>query len=144
MPKAAKILIGLAAALLMGWIWHGPAGRGQAFVDSLETQARGEIAPLAMPGIEIRFGRSPLSRTATMSGPANDLQREGLGSEWGLSDYVRSVPGVAGVRWSDERGASGGIPLLAETSLMLALAYALGLGLGAILFGRRRRHSFLD
>jgi hypothetical protein len=128
----------------MGWIWHGPAGRGEAFVDSLETQARAEIAPLAVPGIAVRLGRDPVSRTATMSGPANDLQREGLGSEWGLSDYVRSVPGVAAVRWADERGKGGGIPLLAETSLMLALAYAAGLGLGAIVFGRRRRRSFLD
>lgn len=144
MPNAAKILIGLLATLLMGWVWHGPAGRGEAFVASLETQARAEIAPLAIPGIEVRLGRDPISRTATMSGPANDLQREGLGSEWGLSDYVRSIPGVAGVRWTDERGKGGGIPLLAETWAMLALAYFAGLGLGALLFGRRRRQSFLD
>jgi hypothetical protein len=144
MPNTGKILVGLVATLLMGWIWHGPAGRGEAFVAGIEAAARAEIAPLALPGIEVRLGRHPLSRTATMSGQANDLQREGLGSEWGLSDYVRSIPGVAGVRWADEKGRRGGLPLLAETWLLLTLAYAAGFGLGALLFGRRRRHSFLD
>jgi hypothetical protein len=144
MPKTAKILAGLAATLLMGWIWHGPMGRGDAFVAGLETQARSQIAPLALPGVEVRFGRHPLTRTATLSGPANDLQREGLGSEWGVSDYVRDVPGVAGVRWADEAHPDRIMPLLAETWLLLTVAYAAGLGLGAIVFGRRRRESFLD
>lgn len=144
MPKTVKILVGLAATLLMGWIWHGPMGRGEAFVAGLETEARSQIAPLALPGIEVRFGRDPLTRTATLSGPANDLQREGLGSEWGVSDYVRAIPGVAGIRWADEPHRDRILPLLAETSLLLVLAYAAGLGLGALLFGRRRRSSFLD
>ncbi|HEY0412063.1 MAG TPA: hypothetical protein VGD66_02840 [Allosphingosinicella sp.] len=144
MSRTVKMLIGLVAVLAMGWIWHAPMHRGEAFVAMLETRARAEIAPLGLPGIQVRFGRHPLSRTATMSGPANDLQREGLGSEWGLSDYVRAVPGVAGVRWADESGKGGGLPLLAETWLLLIVAYALGLGLGALLFGRRKRQSFLD
>jgi hypothetical protein len=143
MNRTAKILIGLAATLLMGWIWHGPMGRGEAFVAAIEAQSRAEIAPLDLPGIEVHFGRHPLTRTATMNGPANELQREGLGSEWGLNDYVRSIPGVAGVRWPDEKKGEG-LPLLAETWLLLFAAYALGLGLGALLFGRRKRQSFLD
>jgi hypothetical protein len=144
MPASAKILIGLAATLLMGWIWHGPAGRGETFVAGLETAARSEIAPIGLPGIQVRLGRHPLSRTAVMSGPADSVQREGLGSEWGLEDYVRSIPGIAGARWDDESGAGLVLPLLAETWLMLALGYALGFGLGALLFARRRRESFLD
>jgi hypothetical protein len=139
-----KILIGLAATLAMGWLWHGPLGRGEAFVAGIEAQARHEIAPIEIPNIQIHFGRSPLTRTATMSGPADDVQREGLGSEWGLNDYVRSIPGVAGVRWVGDAKAGGGTPLLVETLGLLTLAYALGLGLGAILFGRRKRQSFLD
>ena len=79
-----------------------------------------------------------------MSGSADAIQREGLGSDMGLSDYVRAVPGVAGVHWTDEPGGPGGLPLLVETWLLLAFAYALGLGLGALLFGRHRRRSFLD
>jgi len=144
MSPAVKILIGLAAVLVMGWVWHGPLGRGEAFVADLEAQARHEIAPIEIPNIQIRFGRDPLTRTATLSGPADDLQREGLGSEWGLNDYVRSIPGVAGVRWVDEKNKGAGTPLILETLGLLTLAYALGLGLGALLFGRRKRQSFLD
>jgi len=143
MPASAKILIGLAATLLMGWIWHGPAGRGEAFVAGLESEARAEIAPLGLPGIQVRLGRDPLSRTAVMSGSADSVQREGLGSEFGLEDYVRSVPGIAGARWDDESGGNG-LPLLVETWLMLALAFAVGFGAGALVFSRRRRETFLD
>jgi hypothetical protein len=144
MPRIMRFVVGLAAVLLMGWLWHGPLGRGQAYVERLETGARAAIAPVGIPGVEVRLPRHPLSRTAILSGPADDLQREGLGSEWGLNDYVRDVPGVAGVRWTDQAGGFGGVPLLAETLLQVALAYALGFGLGAILFARRKRQSFLD
>jgi hypothetical protein len=36
------------------------------------------------------------------------------------------------------------MPLLAETLILVAFAYLLGIGLGWLLFGRRRRTSFLD
>ena len=36
------------------------------------------------------------------------------------------------------------MPLLAETLILVALAYLVGVGLGWRLFGRRRRTSFLD
>jgi hypothetical protein len=144
MPRLLRILIGLAAVLLMGWIWHGPAGRGEAYVDKLEAGARSAIAPIGIAGVEVRLPRDPLRRTAILSGPADDLQREGLGSEMGLNDYVRAVPGIASVHWTDQPGGPGGLPLLAETLLQLLLAYALGFGIGAILFGRPKRQSFLD
>ena len=144
MKWPVKLLIGLAALLVMGWIWHGPAGRGEAFAQALETQARAAIAPIGLPNIHVQMARHPLRRVALMSGPADDIQREGMGSEMGLSDYVRAVPGVGGVHWTDEKGGPGGLPMLVETWLCLILAYAAGLGLGALLFGRRKRQSFLD
>ncbi|MDB5694051.1 MAG: hypothetical protein JWO81_3114 [Alphaproteobacteria bacterium] len=144
MKWPVKLLVGLVAVLLLGWVWHGPAGRGEAFAAALDAQARDAIAPIDIPGIKVRMARDPVRRVAIMSGPANDIQREGLGSGMGLSDYVRSVPGVAGVHWSDAPGGAGGLPMLAETWILLILAYALGLGLGALLFGRPRRRSFLD
>ncbi|MBV8687481.1 MAG: hypothetical protein JOZ90_14375 [Alphaproteobacteria bacterium] len=144
MPKLAKLLIGLAAVLAMGWIWHAPLRRGEAYVERIEAAARSEIAPLRLPGISVRLGHAPLSRAAVMSGPANDLQREGLGSEYGLKDYVREVPGVSGVRWTDEPARGLVLPLLVETWAWLVLGYAVGLLSGALLFGRRRRQSFLD
>jgi hypothetical protein len=144
MGRPVKIAIGLLAVLLMGWIFHGPAGRGAAFVDGLEAEARTAVAQAELPGIEVRMKRDPLSRVALLSGPANDLQREGLGSQPGLNDYVRAVPGIASVHWDDEKGGAGGLPLLAESELLVAIAYLIGLGLGALFFGRRKRQSFLD
>ncbi len=35
------------------------------------------------------------------------------------------------------------MPLLAETLIFMALAYLLGVGFGWLLFGRRRRQSYL-
>lgn len=144
MGRAIRLLIGLAALLAMGWIWHGPAGRGEAYVAKLEAGARSAIAPIGIAGVEVRMPRDPLRRTALLSGPADDLQREGLGSEMGLNDYVRAVPGIAGVHWADQPGGPGGLPLLAETWLLLLLAYVVGFGIGAIFFARPKRQSFLD
>jgi hypothetical protein len=36
------------------------------------------------------------------------------------------------------------MPLLAETLILVALAWLIGVGLGWLLFGRRGRGSFLD
>jgi hypothetical protein len=137
-----KILIGLVAALLSGWIWHGPLGHGERLVDRLEARANEGVARSELPGIRVGFSRNPLARVATLSGPANDLQREGLGSQMGISDYVRSVEGISSVRWTDEPEAARRIiPLLLETLALAALAYLIGLGLGWLLWGRRRRED---
>lgn len=139
-----KILIGLVAALLVGWIWHGPLGHGEHMVSRLEAEARQGVAKAQLPGIAVSLPRDPLARSATLSGPANDLQREGLGSQKGVSDYVRDVPGISSVRWADEAGAGSRIvPLLLETLALTALAYFIGLGLGWLAWGRRR-HEDLD
>ena len=134
-----KILIGLAAALLAAWIWHGPLGNGERLIGGLEAQAREGVARSGLPGIRVSVSRNPLARVATLSGDANDLQREGLGSQMGVSDYVREVEGMASVRWADEPDAGRRvIPLLLETLALAALAYLIGLGLGWLVWGRRR------
>ena len=143
MSLRLKILAGLAAALLLGWIVHGPLGRGAAFVERLEAQAQAYARASELPGISVRLPRSPLSRSAVISGTANEVQREGMGSGPGVKDYVRAVPGIGAVRWDDEGGGNG-MPLIAETLAWVALAYALGFGLGGLLARRRRRRSFLD
>jgi hypothetical protein len=144
MTWPVKLLIGLAAVLVMGWAWHGPAGRGEAFATALDTQARAAVDAAGLPGIAVRMARDPIRRVALMSGQADSIQREGLGSGMGLSDYVRAVPGISAVHWTDTPGGPGGLPMLVETWLLVALAYFLGFGLGAMVFGRRRRQSFLD
>ena len=111
MPAIVKFLIGLAAALLAGWISHGPLGRGEAFVDRLDAQARAEISEAAVPGVEVAFPRSPLRREAMLSGPANDFQREGQGLFPGLNDRILAVPGVSGISWEDTGARRGGSSL---------------------------------
>lgn len=142
MPTIAKILIGFAAALLAGWIGHGPLGRGALFLDSLQAQTEAVLRDAAVPGVTARFPRDPLSRTAWLSGPANDLQRNGQGGLQGLNQRVAAVPGVADVRWTDENGSPGGMPLILETLGLAAAAFLLGLGLGKLFF-RPKRTSFL-
>lgn len=139
MPPILKATIGFLLALAAAWIWHGPYGRGEALVDRLESEARAAVARSWLPGISVRLGRDPLDRNATLSGRANDLQREGLGSGEGINDYVRKVEGLATVRWAGEPSLERrALPLLAETMILAALAYLTGLGLGWFLWGRRR------
>jgi hypothetical protein len=145
MRPSLKIAIGLLLALAAGWASHAPLGQGEALVADLEARSRAAVATAGLPGIEVRLSRRPLARAATLSGPANDLQREGLGSQKGLSDLVREVEGIGPVRWADEPAAERRImPLLGETLILAALSYLTGLGLGWLFWGRRRRERFAD
>lgn len=143
MSPAAKFLIGLAATMLMGWAWHGPLGNGARLVDLIEARARAAVAETGLPGIEVRLARSPLGRTATLSGPANAFQRKGMGSQKGLTAIVGDVEGVSGVRWADEGKGGWSLPLLAETLILILLAYLAGFGAAWLLWGRPRRTSYL-
>ena len=55
MPRWLKFAIGLTAALLTGWISHGPLGQGEAFVGIMEAQAKAVVREAAVPGVEVRF-----------------------------------------------------------------------------------------
>ncbi|HZG10064.1 MAG TPA: hypothetical protein VEZ70_13890 [Allosphingosinicella sp.] len=143
MSAPIKFLIGLVAALLAAWVWHGPAGQSEKLASRLETEARALVAMTELEGVSVRLERAPLSRALIVSGQANELQREGLGSQNGVLDHARAAEGVGTVRWDDEPKRFL-LPLLAETMLVAALAYLVGFCLGALLFNRRRRQSFLD
>jgi hypothetical protein len=140
-----KSLIGLAAALLGGWVVHGPLGQGDAFLDQLQSRADAVLREANVPGVRVRFSRAPLSRQAVLSGPANAFQREGQGLFPGLNDRISAVPGVSGLRWDDAGSVAStrSMPLLAEIELLAVLAYLVGVGLGRLLFRPRREH-FLD
>jgi hypothetical protein len=98
MSPIVKCLIGLAAALLTGWIGHGPLGQGEAFVDRLDAQAKAVIRANELP-VQVRFERNPLSREAILSGQADQFQREGIAGFPGINGRVAAIPGVSGVRW---------------------------------------------
>ncbi|MDQ4087670.1 MAG: hypothetical protein M3177_06650 [Pseudomonadota bacterium] len=143
MPAYARLLIGLFAALLAGWIAHGPLGQGEAFIGQLEARGAQVVRDAELPGVQVRFPRDPLSRQAILSGTANDFQREGQGLFPGINDRIRDLPGVSGLRWEDEQGAGGRVmPLILETELLVALAYLIGIGLGWLIF-RPKRESYL-
>jgi hypothetical protein len=143
MSRPVKFLIGLAAVILMGWIYHGPLGNGEAFVSRLEGQARSAVASTGLPGVAVRLSRDPISRAATLSGQADDFQREGQGSLPGLNDLVGEVEGISDVGWADRGGAAPGLPLLAELLIGIVAAYLLGVGLASLLFGRAKKESYL-
>lgn len=101
MSKPLKFLIGLAAALVAGWISHGPLGRGEAFIGRLEAPLTPMMADLNIPGLSARMQREPLARTAILSGPADCFQRNGLGSFGGIDSRVRTIPGMGRVEWAN-------------------------------------------
>jgi hypothetical protein len=101
MSRPVKFLVGLAVALLCGWIGHGPLGQGEAFVDGLDAQAKAVVKQWEVP-VQVRFDRDPLRREAILSGHADRFQREGLGNFPGINGRVAMVPGVSGVRWEGQ------------------------------------------
>jgi len=142
MTPTVKIVIGLAATVVMGWVYHAPLGNGEAFVGGLEAQARAKVAAAELPGIAVSAARQPMSRTMILSGPADQFQREGMGEMPGLTGRVEAVEGVAAVRWADEGKGSRGLPLFAELLAGLVPVYLLGLLLGRLLF-RPKRETYL-
>jgi hypothetical protein len=101
MSPRLKLMIGLSAALVAGWISHGPVGRGEAFAAMLDAKANEEIRLAELPGVRARMQRDPIARVAVMTGNANDFQREGMGQLPGINDRIGAIPGIASVRWDD-------------------------------------------
>jgi hypothetical protein len=135
---------GLALALLAAWLHHGPYRGGERFIDALQQRAelRLSLPEVRGVGVTARMQRDPLARTAILTGNADRYQREGMGSYPGINDRIRTIPGVGAIRWEGEEGG-GTLPLLAEVLLLAAAAWLIGLGVGWLLFGRRKRQSFL-
>ena len=46
------------AALLAGWVSHGPLGQGEAFIDFVESRSKAEVREAGVPGVEVRFART--------------------------------------------------------------------------------------
>ena len=143
MSGIAKLLIGVAAALLAGWIAHGPLGRGETFAARLETRAQAVVAEAELTGVTARTARDPIVRRIELAGPADDFQREGQGTFPGLNDRIGGLPGVGGLHWADEPPPGAWpLPMLLETELIVLIAFLAGLGLARWWF-RPRRQGYL-
>jgi hypothetical protein len=112
MNSWVKFLIGMVLALGVGWISHGPLGRGEAFIDGLDAGAQKIVRRNALPGLTATMQRDPLARTVVMSGATNRFQRTGrlsendqgdlTGENVGLDAQMLRVPGMGGVEWTSE------------------------------------------
>jgi hypothetical protein len=139
MSAAVKFVIGLAASILLAWLYLGPLGHGQSYIGTVEARAAKVVADAEIPGVEVRLVRDPPERTAILSGPADQFQRNGEGRLKGLTELVDEVDGVARVHWADEPGPhERGLPLLVESLIPVVLAYLLGVFFGWVAAVRKR------
>lgn len=161
MSRWLKLLIGLVLTLLVAWLSHGPLGRGAAYADLLQSRADFVLRDGAIPNVQARIARSPVSRTVFLCGPTNDFQRGGLRDLPGLDGRMLQVGGIARVVWDppapaanamsppcrpDGPGASGGagLPLLVELSGLALLFWLVGLGIGWAIRRRPPRKGYLS
>src|SRR5215218_9672327 len=64
-----SLAAGIAATLLLAWIWHGPVGTGDRFVSAVERQTRQVLADWEMAPVRAVVARDPVKRTLILSGP---------------------------------------------------------------------------
>jgi hypothetical protein len=159
MSRWLKLLIGLLATLFVAWLSFGPLGRGAAYVDRLEADAKAVIADIKAhnslpPQLTVEMHRQPLSRVAILSGTNSSFVRCGTTSFRGdngecdlpllesdvpgVTQRVEAVRGMGGVRWEPTGRV---MPLLGELMIMFALAYGIGVGLGWLFFRPRRKRT---
>ncbi len=109
MTDAARIAIGAGAAMLLGWVAHGPLGYGAAFVQDLRERAAIALATGGLPDVSVDFQTHPLSRVATLSGTSASAKRSMA------SEILRTVPGISNARWNDSVAPDAHAAPAAET-----------------------------
>lgn len=130
--RTLTLAAGVAATLLAGFFWVGPAGAGERFAAAVDREARQVLVNYEVTHLQASTQRDPLARTVLLSGPADDFQRGEL------VRIMKVVPGVANARWD---GRKSGLPLLAEVELVALLSFGLGLLLAYLLELRRRSRA---
>lgn len=126
------IAIGLAGAIGIAALWHGPLGAGERLQRMIDTRVRAELDRLELPFIKATLDQ-PLSRSLVLSGPADDFQREEL------PRYMLEIPGVAAATWSERGGYP--VPLAVEAAAAGVLAFLIGLLLTYLIELRRRANA---
>ena len=129
-----SLAAGIAATLLLAWIWHGPVGTGDRFVSVVERQTRQVLIDWEMAPVRAVVAREPVKRTLILSGPADGFQRAEL------VRILNYVPGVGNVRWVDSPETFP-LPLLLEAELAALISFGIGLVLAYLLELRRRSRA---
>jgi hypothetical protein len=93
MRRRQILLLGIAAVLATGALWHGPLGAGERLTRQAEADARHTLDHYELPMIQAHMQRAPLARRLILSGPADDFQRAEL------VRILDETPGVLEVRW---------------------------------------------
>jgi hypothetical protein len=132
--RTITLLVGIAAVLGLGAMWHGPGGAGEFFAYEVEDRAATTLSYYEMTQVQAKLQRDPLTRTLVLSGPADDFQRDEL------VRIMDELPGVAKARWVNSRPASV-LPLLAEAGLAALVGFGLGLLLAYLIELRRRSRA---
>ncbi len=136
MNRMSILVIGIAASLGFGALWHGPLGAGEALAGRAELLARQTLDHYEMTRVSAQFKRRPLTRSMFVAGPADGFQR---------AEIVRilsDVPGVAEVSWEKPRSGGYNIPLLIEAELLGLIGFSIGLMLAYLLELRRRARRY--
>ena len=93
MRRRHILLLGIAAVLATGALWHGPLGGGERLARQAEADARRTLDYYELPMIQAHMQRAPMARRLILSGPADDFQRAEL------VRILDETPGVLEVRW---------------------------------------------
>jgi hypothetical protein len=132
-PRRSLVLVGgLAAAIGLAALWHGPLGGADRFSTRVDKGIHDTLVYYEMTQVTGQLHHDPLTRRVLLSGEADDFQR---------SELVRlmdQVPGVSSTSWSSN---AGGLPLIVEGGLVAVLGYLLGLLLAYLVELRRRYNS---
>ncbi|HEX6741062.1 MAG TPA: hypothetical protein VF079_04615 [Sphingomicrobium sp.] len=126
------IAAGLAAAVGVAAVWHGPGGAADRFAGQVERTARQALDYYEMTAVTAHLHHAPLTRELVLVGPADDFQR---------GELVRlfsQLPGVSRVSWSD---AGGGLPLIVEGIGAAAAGFLIGAVLAYLVELRRRYNA---
>ncbi|MEO6224476.1 MAG: hypothetical protein ABIO80_01290 [Sphingomicrobium sp.] len=131
-PKRnAALGAGLAAAIALALLWHGPLGAGQRLAHGIDRNASATLDFYAMRAVSAHVRRGPLSRRIVLAGQADDFQRTEL------ARTMATLPGVSGASWS---AGDLALPLFAEAALAALLGF-LGGFLLAYLVELHRRYN---
>lgn len=129
--RIRSIVVGIAGAVVLAALWHGPLGAADRLSSAIEQNARQILADNDAPsGMTARIHHDPLTRQLILSGPGDAFQRTEA------ARLLEQTPGASDASWT----RSAGIPLIVQGIIAAVLGFLFGLML-AYLVELRRRHN---